>query len=63
MGGNDNNRRKTADLQKVAKETKLDYDNVKRLIAEAVKAYELRHEEEVNMLKAELVVVKTVNSF
>ena len=28
------------------------------MIAEAVKAYELRHEEEVNMLKAELVVAK-----
>ena len=63
MGGSSNNRRKTADLQKAEEEMNLDYNNVKLIIAEAVKVYESKHEEEVNMLKAELVVVKNSQQF
>ena len=63
MGGSGNNRRKTADSQKAEEEMKLDHNNLKLKIAEAVKVYELRHEEEVNMLKAEVVVVKNSQQF
>ena len=63
MGGSGYNRRKTADLQEAEEEMKLDYNNVKLMIAEAVKVYELKHEEEVNMLKAKLVVVKNSQQF
>ena len=38
-----NNRKKTVDLQKAEEEMKLKYNNLKLMIAEAVKAYELRH--------------------